>query len=466
MTKFLRLLRFRFPRTASDAVIHIALAVLVVSTLLITAACGSGGDSGSSAPDAPRAGGTLRIYGFGQGDDVAQTRAALATNALKPAKVANPPGAYDDQRFLTLVAAGRVPDVIYLDRQKVASLAAKGVIEPLDACVDQQAVDLSQYRKAALDEVTWEGKLYALPEFTNQRVVIVNEAAVRNAGIRPSDIQTTDWSALETTAKRLTKGSGRSLARIGFDPKIPEFFVLWARANGAELLSDDGLHAHLDDPKAVEALAFTKSLIDAQGGWDAFKAFRDTWDFFGKDNPVRAGQIGAWPMESWYWNVLAENSPNVDVRAVAFTDRNGRPITFFTGNGWAIPRGAKHPDLACRWMKAMTSVDAWMAAARNRAATAKNAGYPFTGLYTANKTADERILDEVYESVSPNFDAAVKLLVEVQGYAFAFPPSPAGVRFQQALTDAINRVLTGAQTPKEALEQAQNEAQSAIDRAG
>ncbi len=34
----------------------------------------------------------------------------------------------------------------------------------------------------------------------------------------------------------------------------------------------------------VEALEYTVSLIEAQGGWGAFKSFRDSWDFFGAEN--------------------------------------------------------------------------------------------------------------------------------------------------------------------------------------
>jgi ABC-type glycerol-3-phosphate transport system substrate-binding protein len=46
-----------------------------------------------------------------------------------------------------------------------------------------------------------------------------------------------------------------------------------------------------------------------------------------------------------------------------------------------------------------------------------------------------------------------------------WPASPAGAQIQQALTDAINRVLAGSRTPKAALDRAQNEAQDAIDSA-
>jgi multiple sugar transport system substrate-binding protein len=447
-----------------------ALLAVLVATALVVAGCGGGSGSGDSSDfgalsDSDREGQVLQLYGFGEGDDVAQNRVSVAKRAIAPATVKNPEGAFNPQRFLTQLASGTVPDLIYLDRQQVATLAAKGALQPLDSCVDAQTIDLSQYRQAALDEASYQDKLYALPEFTNQRTLIVNTKAVQEAGLKLSDVQTTDWDNLKVVAKQLTKTEGGKVTRIGFDPKIPEFFLMWAKANGADLLSADGQTAKLNDPKAVEALEFTKSLIDEQGGWQQFKAFRDTWDFFGEKNPVAADQIGAWPMESWYWNVLSDTSPDAPVAAVPFTDRNGKEMTFFTGTGWAIPKGAKNPGLACTWIKSMTSVEAWMNAAKKRAASTKAAGQAFTGLYTANATADERILDEVYEPSSPAYDAAVKLLVDVQKNAVYWPASPAGAQIQQAVMDAINRVLAGSQTPKASLARAQVEAQKAIDAA-
>jgi len=71
----------------------------------------------------------------------------------------------------------------------------------------------------------------------------------------------------------------------------------------------------------------------------------------------------------------------------------------------------------------------------------------------------------VYEPNSPQYDAAVKLLVDVQKNAVSWPASPAGAQIQQAVTDGINRVLAGSQTPKQSLARAQTEAQNAIDAA-
>jgi multiple sugar transport system substrate-binding protein len=169
-------------------------------------------------------------------------------------------------------------------------------------------------------------------------------------------------------------------------------------------------------------------------------------------------------MESWYWNVMAQNSPDVDVAAVPFTDRQGKAFTYISGNGWAIPAGAKNAALACTWMKTMTSVRAWMVAATKRAAATKKAGQEFTGLYTANTAADKKILGLVPKQ-SNEWTNAVRTLTNVQQSAVYWPASPAGAQVQQALSDAIQRVLDGTQAPAAALKQAQSQAQQAIDSA-
>jgi multiple sugar transport system substrate-binding protein len=359
-----------------------------------------------------------------------------------------------------------VPDVVYLDRFKVAEFAAKGAFQPLTSCVRSKKIDLKQYQRSALAEVTFKRKLYGIPEFSNPRTVIIDNHVVRDAGLKVSDLNTNNWPRLARANKKMLKVSGGKVTRIGFDPKLPEFFPLWVKANGADIISKNGLHAKLNSPKAVQALTFAYSLIRAHGGWNRFKAFRDTWDFFGADNQVAKDQIGAWPMESFYYSTLAQNSPNVSITARPFLKRNGGAITFLTGNAWAIPKGAKHADLACQWMKTMTATASWVAAAKVRFDAQKRRNRPFTGVYTANRKADVKIYQDIYQKMgNPQFDNAVALLVNISKYGFTIPASPAGAEFQQAWMDGVQRVLDGKQSPRQALNQAQKEAQKAIDKA-
>jgi multiple sugar transport system substrate-binding protein len=59
----------------------------------------------------------------------------------------------------------------------------------------------------------------------------------------------------------------------------------------------------------------------------------------------------------------------------------------------------------------------------------------------------------------------VDVILSLQESGFGIPTSPAGAEFRQAWQDAVNRVLNGEQTAQEALDQAQAEAQAALDAA-
>jgi multiple sugar transport system substrate-binding protein len=410
------------------------------------------------------AAGTLNIMGFGKGDDVAETRAAIATKAVG-GSVNRPSGAFNDQVFLAAVASGQAPDLVYLDRQKVGTYAAKGALQPLTSCINSQKIAMKQYRQAAVNEVTYKGKVYGIPEFYDVRTILINDAVLDQTHTPIGWLNPAKPPLLTKAAKQMAEVSGGKVTRIGFDPKLPEFFPLWAKAYGVDILSKDGLTPHLNDPRAVQALTYAVGLINAQGGWNAFKAFRDTWDFFGKDNQVAANQVGAWPMEQWYYNVLASNSPSVRITALQFRNLKGQPINYETGSAWAIPKGAKNAQAACTWMKTMTSVSTWLAAAKNRAALRAKSNQPYTGISTGNAVADQQIYSQTYKSINRFFDQAVKKVLEVQRFSFGIPASPASNEFKTAWNDAVNSVLAGQKTPKQALDQAQKTAVAAIKAA-
>jgi len=437
-------------------------AVAATAALVLSGCGGVGGDDDEGAGGAA----TLTTMGFGAGDEIATTRVNLADKAIAPAKVKLGADEFDAQQFLSAVASNNPPDLVYMDRQLLGTYAARGTLEPLEDCVSKQHVDLDQYRDPALEEVKLDGKLYGLPEFYDNRVLMINDTSLKSAGVASTAVDTGDHSALTQLATQLTKKNGNDLARIGFDPKIPEFLPVWAKANGVDMLSADGKKANLDDPKLIAGLEYAVSLINAQGGWGTFKAFRDSFDFFGEKNPFATDQLAAFPMEDWYLNVLADVSPKTEFTVAPFTDEQGRTIDWVTGSAWAIPAASKHKDQACTWIKTMTTSDTWVAAAQARVDKRRSEGKPFTGVYTGNEVADKKIFgDLVSLSDAPVYDKAVKGVLAAQDSAFSMPASPAGSEFRTAWQDAVNRVLSGQQSPADAMKQAQQEAQSALDNA-
>ena len=318
--------------------------------------------------------GTLNIMGFGKGDDVAESRAAIAVKALNGVDVRRPSGGFNDQQFLAALAGGNPPDIVYLDRAKFGTYAAKGAFQPLTSCIKSQKINTKQYRKAALNEVSYKGKIYGIPEFYSVRTVMVDLDVLKQSGVKLADLNTANWPKLKAAAKKLYKSSGGKVTRIGFDPKIDSTsfgFPLWAKANGATILSKDGLHAKLNSTRAVQALSYAVSLIKLQGGWGKFKSFRDTWDFFGAGNEFAKNQAGAFPIEDFYFAVLARTSPQIKLHTLLFNGRDGKPISLETGSAWAIPKGSKNAKAACTWAKVMTSVSTWMAAARTARSCAR-----------------------------------------------------------------------------------------------
>ncbi len=333
-----------------------------VAWLFVCAAVLAAVVAGSAIARTDRVGaGTLNVYGYGPGDDIQENRAAYAASQLSGTDIKRPAGDFNDQVFLTRLASGDVPDLVRMTRPRVAQYAAKGVLQPMDSCVNPVK---KQYRVGAMKAMTYKGHVYGFPEFTNQVTLVVNASAFKDAGVPISAAQTKNKKALLATAKKLTKfDSSGNPTRIGFDPKIDSGFgfYMWVKWFGDDVISKDGLHAKLNTPHAISALSYAISIINAEGGWNKFKAFRDTWDFFGKQ-------------------------------------------------------------------------------------------------------ADQKTYNDVYQSFGhPQFDNAVRTLVHASRYGFELPPSPGGQQFVQAVTDAVNRALSGQQSPKQALNQAQREAQKAIN---
>ncbi|MEO3749181.1 extracellular solute-binding protein [Streptomyces sp. B6B3] len=434
------------------------LALAAVTTLLPVTACGGVGLADDSD--------TFTTMGYGLGDALANVRIDIARETLDGVELQVTEGAFDEQQFLSAVAADDPPDVVRMDRALVGGYAARGALVPLTDCLDERNVDLDQYRDEALAEATLDGTVYGLPDSYDSRVTLVSGDVLDEAGLRTSDVDTSDWDRLAWAAEELHREEDGQVTRIGFDPKIPEFFPLWVAANGGALISDDGRTARLDSPEVVEALEYTLGLIDAQGGWGRLKSLRDTFDQFGAANPIASGQVGAYPMEDWYVNVLAGTSPDVDLRVEPFRDRAGEPLNYSTGASWVIPQGSPHLREACEFVTTMTAADTWVTAARAKAEEVRATGSPYVGDFTGNREADRIIEEEIWRPTgNAAFDDATELMYDIQDDAVSVPANAAGTEFRKAWQSAVNRALSGDVSPEEALDRAQQEAQSALDRA-
>ena len=471
---------------------------LLVALVLVLAACGPNTDDGAgqsageepSAPasaagspgasadggDGLAASGDIFVFGFSYEsteDVVARTRVEYTREQYPDLNVQFSEGGFDAQGFLTALQSSDPPDVVRISRDIIGTYMASGRLAPLDECISSSGVDTSIYREAAMQQLTMDGTLYGLPDFFDTAVWMGSRTEMEEDGVNPDEVDWSDWDAIAEANDALLTLDGDSIAEIGIDPKVAgdyAFFNLWVYANGGQLLSDDGTESLLDTPEVLEALEFTKGLIDAHGGVTPFLDFRGNvelnGDFFGSPNQFDLGSEAAFPMQEWYLNVLSENSPDLDLWAAPFQTRDGNPITFQEGSGWAIVEGSDNPEAACAFITSMVSTDAWVAAAEVRKEAREANDLPFTGVYSGNTEADEVIFGELVDlSDYPVFEAGVQAVQDSWEGAYAIPNSPASEEFRQIVLDAIDQALTGAATPAEALQAADEEAQAALDAA-
>jgi multiple sugar transport system substrate-binding protein len=447
------------------------LAVTLAAAALLSSACAHGTADSAGAADAdfdPDVGlsGKLTVMGFGATDEIGKVRLDQAQKALgDKVDVKLIEGDLDIQQFLTSVAAGDPPEIVYADRSQIGTFASRGAIIPLDDCIDGEGIDTSVFRDSALGQVTFENHVYGIPEFNVVQVIQANQDLLKQAGLGVEDVNGHSWDAVRAANEKLSVTRGGKLRVIGFDSKLPEFLPLWVRANGGRMISEDGRTATLDDPAVLEALKFAVGIYDAQGGFSTVKAFRDSTDFFGEGNQFATDTLGAMPMEQWYINVLNDVTPDVDMVFDTVRTREGDPIAFASGSAWAIPKGSANPEAACRFAKTMTETDSWVKAARARAQARQQDGGVFTGVLTGNAEADAKIKQMIQKADDPTWNDAIDAMYDANDHTFSLPANPAGDQFEAAWQDGVNRVLNGQQSPEEAMAQAQKEAQQALDEA-
>lgn len=83
------------------------------------------------------------------------------------------------------------------------SYAHRGAPEPLMSCVDSRKLDMSAFRRSAVDQVTVYGTVYGAPEFTILQVVPVNERPPTPASARPTSTPPTGRASRRWGRRRL-----------------------------------------------------------------------------------------------------------------------------------------------------------------------------------------------------------------------------------------------------------------------
>lgn len=120
-------------------------------------------------------------------------------------------------RFLTMVAGGIPPDVIFLESTRLASFASKGTILDLDPFIEaDEEINMADFYPLALDALRYKGRLYALPNDIAVFAMFYNKDMFDEAGSIPHPQKGWTWDDFLEISKKLTRD-------IDGDGKIDQF---------------------------------------------------------------------------------------------------------------------------------------------------------------------------------------------------------------------------------------------------
>ena len=389
-------------------------------------------------------------------------------------------GSMNPQKLMTSIVGGVPPDLISQDRFTIGDWASRDAFEPLDDFLKQDtgkdALGKDRFYSAAWNEAIYQGHIYGIPSGIDDRVLYYSRKMFREAGLDPNKPPKT-WEELQEYAKKLTKLTPNgSYEHIGFIPNYGNSWLyLYSWQNGGEFMSDNGRKCTLANPYSVGALRYMADFYDMLGGYDKVNIFQSGFQGEAQD-PFFTGKIGMVINGSWNLDSIARYAPDLDfgiAPAPVPKERleqsgrfKGEPkfITWTGGFSLAIPRGARHPKEAWRFIKWMSSEEAAAIGAQAQKAFNRKKGRPFIFALSASPQINAAMMQK-FPPATPRLQQAQQTFIDLLPSAKYRPVTFIGQTLWDAHVRAFERACQHVQTPKAALEEQQKLVQKELDKA-
>ncbi|GAA3441346.1 sugar ABC transporter substrate-binding protein [Planomonospora venezuelensis] len=144
---------------------------------------------------------------------------------------------------------GNAPDVILLDNPAVSTLADAGML----SAMSDFGLDASRFDKNLIAAGELDGKTYGIPIGANTLALYYNKKILDEAGVDPASIK--DWASLTAALKKVKAAGKKPITFAGIGTEEGSFqFLPWLWGAGAQL-------TQLDSPQAAEALELWNSWL-------------------------------------------------------------------------------------------------------------------------------------------------------------------------------------------------------------
>ncbi|GAB3232351.1 extracellular solute-binding protein [Glycomyces halotolerans] len=334
-------------------------------------------------------------------------------------------------RALLAAQEGTSPDIILLDNPAVSTLAETGMLTTVgDLGLDVTGVDENLLAAGVVDDAA-----YGIPIGANTLAIYYNAEVLDAAGVDPASI--TDWDSMTAALEQVTGNGDKGITFAAIGTEEGSFqFLPWFWGAGADLRD-------LDSPEAVAALELWTGWLESGYAPNSVltNSQNTTWEEF------LTGEFAFAVNGTWQVNSAAE--AGFETGVVQIPGRDGGVAPAPTGGEFIIApvqSDTERYDVTRQIVECMTTPEGFVETAT-------------TFAYYIPPTAEGQ---EALLEAEPQLEPWVQAVRDAKGrtsdnLGTDYP------KISEALWTAVQNALSGSATPTEALQQAQADAEAAVE---
>lgn len=217
------------------------------------------------------------------------------------------PGSWSEYftKMQTMIAGGDYIDCAYVAVEGFEMFIDTGMAAPIDDWIaahpEEYQATVSDIDQNILDQVTFDGKVYAIPEEWNNVVTHFNTNLLKEAGLSLPDENWTKEEFLEYCEKLTVE---REDGTKQYGVYVPDAYFsteAWLYNFGAAYMNDDFTKSTINSPEAVEAFQLLQDLIHVYGYAPIPEKNTDAIQQL-IDGNVAMGFWGRWPTNNYNAN--------------------------------------------------------------------------------------------------------------------------------------------------------------------
>jgi multiple sugar transport system substrate-binding protein len=332
------------------------------------------------------------------------------------------------------VKAGKGPDVAVGHGDDIATYAAQGLVLKADSIVKSLGYSASDFPAGLLDAGKYNGAQYAVPWSVTPLGLYVNKDVLAKAGVDTAAMPTDAASYMSALAKLKDAGvQGEWVDGYVFTGTFEFESLLWQF--GGDLFNKDVSQATFNSDAGVKALTHMTELI--KDGYSPANVSQD-----GNINALIAGKTAF----NWngVWQTTNTAFDKLNWTAVAVPQIGTEKAVWSSSTHWMFMKN-KNQDKN-KTAAAATFVK-WM--------NDHSADWPKTGeLPASNTVRNDPALIKNYPALKP--------FLEELAYAHYETSAPGITAAEATITTAVNEAVTGKKSPKQALDDAVQQANALL----